>query len=209
MTTDHIKQTIGGFKGHVFRRLVHFSLATIPVVYYSYGPDTVVSLSVNLLEFVSCIFLAILVMEVIRLKFRIVLVGQRHYESTQISAFAWGAFSIWLTILITSFEPFTSGSGLETGLYGIPIIFGLVFVDPIIGEIRRIRGAKLAIVVGTSTSYIVWISCYFWLGTPLWIGLLLAPLTVLGELPSIRYVDDNATIILLPLGALLLLSPLL
>ena len=209
MTTNHINQSVGGVKGHIFRRLFHVSLAAVPVVYYSYGPDAVVALSVDLLDLVSYIFLAILVMEIIRLKFRIVLVGQRRYESTQISAVAWGAFSIWLTILLTSFEPFTSGSGLRTGLYGIPIIFGLAFVDPIMGEIRRIRGAKLAILVGTSTSYIVWISCCFWLGTPLWIGLLLAPLTVLGELQSTRYIDDNATIILLPLGALLLLSPLL
>jgi len=53
------------------------------------------------------------------------------------------------------------------------------------------------------------VGCSFWLGTPLWISILLAPLTVLGELPRVKYIDDNATMILLPLAALLLLSPFL
>ncbi|SVE37977.1 uncharacterized protein METZ01_LOCUS490831, partial [marine metagenome] len=39
--------------------------------------------------------------------------------------------------------------------------------------------------------------------------ILLAPLTVLGELPRVKYIDDNATMILFPLAALLLLSPFL
>ena len=206
---DHINQSIGGIKGYVFRRLIHISMMFVPVVYYTYGANKVVSLSVNLQELVSYIFLAILVIEIIRLKFGIVIIGQRKYESTQVSAFAWGTFAIWLTMLLTNFKPFTSGSGIEAGLYGIPIIFGLVFVDPVMGEIRRMRGTKTAIVAGTATSYIVWIGCHIWLGTPLWISLLLAPLTVIGELPSDKFIDDNATVILFPLAGLLLLSPFL
>jgi len=64
---DHINQSIGGIKGYVFRRLIHISMMFVPVVYYAYGANKVVSLSVNLQELVSYIFLAILVIEIIRL----------------------------------------------------------------------------------------------------------------------------------------------
>ena len=128
----------------------------------------------------------------------------------QISAFAWGAFAVCLALLVTGMEPFVSGSGIKSGIYGIPLIFGLTFVDPLMGEIKRQKqDMRLAIITGLAASYAIWIGCSFWLGTPLWICILLAPLTVLGELPRVKYIDDNATMIILPLAGLLLLSPFL
>ena len=207
--SDPINHSIGGIKGHVLRRVIHVSMVFVPVIYYTQGADRAVSQSVSVLEFSSYIVLAILMIEIIRLKFRITIIGQRKYESRQVSAFAWGALAIWVTMLITNFHPFTAGSGIDAGLYGIPIIFGLALVDPVMGEMRRLRGTRSAIAAGTIISFIVWIGCHLWLATPLWVSLLLAPLTVIGELPSVKFIDDNATIILLPLGGLLLLSPFL
>ena len=207
--SDPINHSIGGIKGHVLRRVIHVSMVFVPVIYYTQGADRAVSQSVSVLEFSSYIVLAILMIEIIRLKFRITIIGQRKYESRQVSAFAWGALAIWVTMLVTNFHPFTAGSGIDAGLYGIPIIFGLALVDPVMGEMRRLRGNKSAVVAGTVVSFIVWIGCHLWLATPLWVSLLLAPLTVIGELPSVKFIDDNATIILLPLGGLLLLSPFL
>ena len=45
--------------------------------------------------------------------------------------------------------------------------------------------------------------------TPFLAAVLLAPLTVAGEVPRVSWIDDNATMILFPLIALLLLHPLL
>ena len=102
------------------------------------------------------------------------------------------------------------GEGLEAGIYGIPLIVGLTLVDPLMGEIKRIKkDLKLAIYFGLLMSYAVWLTCYFWLGTDLRAAILLAPLTVLGELPKTKDIDDNATMILFPLAGLMLLLPFL
>ena len=205
-----MEHSVGGFGGHAFRRLTHVSMAAIPLIYYTRGDDLAGYFSVELDELVSYVFLLVLVIEAVRLRFGIVIVGQREYESKQISAFAWGAFAVCLALLVTGMEPFASGSGIKSGIYGIPLIFGLTFVDPLMGEIKRQKqDMRLAIITGLAASYAIWIGCSFWLGTPLWTCILLAPLTVLGELPRIKYIDDNATMILLPLAGLLLLSPFL
>ena len=207
---DHVEHSVGGFGGHAFRRLTHVSMAAIPLIYYTSGDDVAGYFSVGLDELVSYVFFLVLVIEAVRLRFGIIIVGQREYESKQISAFAWGAFAVCLALLVTGMEPFASGSGLKSGIYGIPLIFGLTFVDPLMGEIKRQKqDMRLAITTGLVASYAIWVGCSFWLGTPLWTCILLAPLTVLGELPRVKYIDDNATMILLPLAGLLLLSPFL
>ena len=207
---DHVEHSVGGFGGHAFRRLTHVSMAAVPLIYYTRGDDLAGYFSVELDELVSYVFLLVLVIEIVRLRFGIVIVGQREYESKQISAFAWGAFAVCLALLVTGMEPFASGSGIKSGIYGIPLIFGLTFVDPLMGEIKRQKqDMRLAIITGLAASYAIWIGCSFWLGTPLWTSILLAPLTVLGELPRVKYIDDNATMIILPLAGLLLLSPFL
>ena len=207
---DHVEHSVGGFGGHAFRRLTHVSMAAIPLIYYTRGDDLAGYFSVGPDELASYIFILVLVIEAIRLRFGIVIVGQREYESKQISAFAWGAFAVCLALLVTGMEPYASGSGIKSGIYGIPLIFGLTFVDPLMGEIKRQKqDMRLAIITGLAASYAIWIGCSFWLGTPLWTCILLAPLTVLGELPRGKYIDDNATMIILPLAGLLLLSPFL
>ncbi len=209
---DHVEHSVGGFGGHAFRRLTHVAMAVIPLIYYTSGDDVADYFSVRLDELVSYVFLLVLVIEVVRLRLGIVIVGQREYESKQISAFAWGAFAVCLALLATGMGPFVEegGSGIKSGIYGIPLIFGLTFVDPLMGEIKRQKqDMRLAITTGLAASYAIWVGCSFWLGTPLWACILLAPLTVLGELPRVKYIDDNATMILLPLAGLLLLSPFL
>ncbi len=207
---DHVEHSVGGFGGHAFRRLTHVSMAAIPLIYYTSGDDVAGHFSVGLDELVSYVFFLVLVIEAVRLRFGIIIVGQREYESKQISAFAWGAFAVCLALLVTGMEPFASGSGLKSGIYGIPLIFGLTFVDPLMGEIKRQKqDMRLAITTGLAASYAIWVGCSFWLGTPLWACILLAPLTVLGELPRVKYIDDNAMMILFPLAGLLLLSPFL
>ena len=44
-------------------------------------------------------------------------------------------------------------------------------------------------------------------GTPLWLAPIMAPLCVAAEWPRLRWIDDNATILLIPLTAILLVVP--
>ena len=205
--TDHVKHSIGGLGGHALRRATHMIMALIPLIYYSRGQDLADYVGLNPEQLVSSVVIVILLLEALRLKLGIVIIGQREYEANQISALAWGGFAVALALLIS---PDGGKTGLNAGLYGIPIIFGLTFVDPIMGEIKRKKqDLKMAIYVGLLTSYAVWIGCHVWIETPILASLLLAPLTVAGEVPKLRYIDDNATMVLFPLSALVILLPFL
>tara|TARA_B110000495_G_C23012399_1_gene598950 strand:- start:1137 stop:1784 length:648 start_codon:yes stop_codon:yes gene_type:complete len=205
LTIDHVQHSVGGINGHAFRRLTHISMFMIPLIYYTKGLEIASYFDINPKQLVSLICLSILLIEIIRLKSGIVVIGQREYESKQISALAWGAFSVSLVFLIL---PEGDNIGLDSGLYGIPLIFGLTFVDPLMGEIKRQKkDIKMAIMAGLLCSYVIWIGCHFWINTPILVSIILAPLTVLGELPQVKYIDDNATMILFPLSALIILLP--
>ena len=90
VNVDHAKHSIGGDFGHVIRRVTHVSMVIIPLLYYSHGHSIAANLSLNPQEFVSLVCLSIILVEGIRLKMGIVVIGQREYESNQISALAWG-----------------------------------------------------------------------------------------------------------------------
>ena len=201
---DHVDHSVGGFGGHAFRRFTHVSMTAIPFVFYLYGQDFADIVSLDDKQLVSAICMLILFAELIRIRLGSVIFVQREYEANQISALAWGGLAVSLALLLAPGE----GEGLEAGVYGIPLIVGLTLVDPIMGEIKRIKqDLKLAIYVGLAVSYAVWVGCHFWLGTDIVAAILLAPLTVLGELPKTKDIDDNATMILFPLAGLMLLLP--
>ena len=203
---DHVDHSVGGFGGHAFRRFTHVSMTAIPFIYYIYGQDVADIVSLGAQQLVSAVCLLILFAEAIRIHLGIVIFGQREYEADQISALAWGGLAVSLALLLAPGE----GEGLEAGIYGIPLIVGLTLVDPLMGEIKRIKkDLKLAIYFGLLMSYAVWLTCHFWLGTDIMAAILLAPLTVLGELPKTKDIDDNATMILFPLAGLMLLLPFL
>ncbi len=204
---DHVEHSIGGMGGHAFRRLTHVSMASIPYLYYVHGESISSYFSLQSREFVSAICILILVIEAVRLRTGIVVVGQREYESRQISALAWGALAVALALLIA---PDGSKEGMQAGIYGAPIILGMTLVDPVMGEVKRVKqDIRAAVIAGIIISYSVWLGCHFWLGTDIIAAVLLAPLTVLGEIPSTKLIDDNATMVLLPLGGLVLLLPFL
>ena len=204
---DHVGHSIGGFGGHAFRRLTHVSMASMPYLYYVHGEVISSYFSLQEREFVSAICILILIIEAVRLRSGIVIVGQREYESNQISALAWGALAVALAILIA---PEGENGSMEAGKYGAPIILGMTLVDPVMGEVKRTqKNLRTAIIAGLAVSYSVWVGCHFWIGTELIAALLLAPLTVLGELPPTRAIDDNATMVLFPLFGLVLLLPFL
>tara|TARA_Y100001970_G_scaffold166768_1_gene203998 strand:+ start:5240 stop:5878 length:639 start_codon:yes stop_codon:yes gene_type:complete len=198
---DHAKHSVGGSGGHWFRRLTHVSMAIIPFSYHLWGDDISAFFSLSLREFVTLVGVAFIIIETIRIRLGIIIVGQREYESNQISALAWGAFAVCATLLLAPQD----GDGLNAGKYTIPIILGLTFVDPLMGEVKRSKaGLKKAIFAGLMTSYLIWLTSVYFFSTPLIYAIILAPLTVLGEIPTVRWIDDNATMIIFPLVVVLL-----
>jgi len=203
---DHAEHSVGGAGGHWFRRLTHVGMCVIPFAYHLWGDSIAGKVSMTPSDFVIAVAVFFIAIEVIRIKFGIIIVGQREYEAKQVSALAWGAVAVCLTLILAPQE----GEGLEAGKYTIPIICGLTFVDPIMGEVKRAKmGMQSAVLVGLAVSYTIWMGSVALFSTPFLVAVLLAPLTVAGEVPRVSWIDDNATMILFPLIALLLLHPLL
>ena len=203
---DHAEHSVGGAGGHWFRRLTHVGMCVIPFAYHLWGDSIAGKVSMTPSDFVIAVAVFFIVIEVIRIKFGIIIIGQREYEAKQVSALAWGAVAVCLTLILAPQE----GEGLEAGKYTIPIICGLTFVDPIMGEVKRAKmGMQSAVLVGLAVSYTIWMGSVALFSTPFLVAVLLAPLTVAGEVPRVSWIDDNATMILFPLIALLLLHPLL
>ena len=203
---DHAEHSVGGAGGHWFRRLTHVGMCVIPFAYHLWGDSIAGKVSMTPSDFVIAVAGFFIAIEAIRIKFGIIIVGQREYEAKQVSALAWGAVAVCLTLILAPQE----GEGLEAGKYTIPIICGLTFVDPIMGEVKRAKmGMQSAVLVGLAVSYTIWMGSVALFSTPFLVAVLLAPLTVAGEVPRVSWIDDNATMILFPLIALLLLHPLL
>ena len=202
----HVENTIGGIRGHVLRRITHLSMIILPFIYYWYGNQiaeqvTKITEIETSREGVVLIALSLLVIiEVIRLFLGIAILGQRTYEKRQISALAWGGISVCLCFL---FAPL---GGYKEAYIGLPIIFTISIVDPLLGETRRIfESDKLVILIALIVGFLIWILSSFFLQTPIWLSLIMPPLAIASEWPSLKYIDDNATMILIPLIFSLLL----
>lgn len=201
---DHVPHSVGGLSGHLFRRFIHLAMVIIPIIYY-WEADFVSSFTgLEPKQIVSVCAFAIILSEVIRLRIGIVVFGQREYESTQPSAFFWGGTSVCLTLLIAPEE------GMNGAAYGLPLILGLTLVDPILGELRRANvSTEKVILCGYLSTLAIWIFCAYFVGTPYIIVPFVSALVVASEWPRLPWIDDNATMLLIPLGFVMLLSPFL
>ena len=204
---DHVPASVGGISGHLFRRIVHVGMAIFPFLYYFWdGLDywTELLLSFNPKQFLSFVAFLLVIIEVIRLKMGLVVFGQRDYESGQLSAFFWGGLSICLVLLLAPEE------GVKNSAYGLPLILSLSFVDPIMGELRRAKfSSKTVITIGYIASFLIWILCSIFVETPMVIAPFISAILVASEWPRLTWIDDNATMLLIPLTFILLLTPFL
>ena len=168
MKADPIGQSVGGLKAHILRRMFHLSMAFIPWIFYEYGDDIGVEWSISKERFASLVIMIIIIGELIRLKLGFVVFGQRQYEANQVSALAWGGFSVGLVLLM-----------FEEAKYGYPLIFSLTFIDPLLGEARRMGFDKTKVnIIGIAGAAIIWIICWYLVGTPLLLAVIMAPLVV-------------------------------
>ncbi len=197
--TNPVDLSVGGMSGHIFRRLFHLAMFIIPILYFEYGEQFADSVGMSLDEIVASIVIIAAVGEGIRLKLGFTVFGQREYESKQVSALAWGALAIGLVLLIT-----------PTKEYAYPLIFSLTFGDPFMGELRR-KGMDSKNVILAACVFVlgIWLACWYAFGTPIIVCLIVAPIAVLAETPRLRYIDDNATMLLIPLSAVVTLEPFL
>ena len=148
-------------------------------------------------EVVSIVILIAIFGEAIRLKLGFTIFGQREYEAKQVSALAWGGLAVGMVLLLAPVKQ-----------YAYPLIFTLSFGDPFMGEIRRM-GVETREVVIYSIIFVLalWFACWYLFATPWWLAFIFAPICVFSEMPRLRYIDDNATMLLIPLAGILILEP--
>jgi hypothetical protein len=196
--TDPVAHSVGGMYGHLFRRGFHVGMSILPFLYFEYGETISGYASTSELKFVSAMIIALVIVEAVRLKLGITIFGQRDYESKQVSALAWGAFAIGLTFLTLSEYPELVW----------PLILSLSLGDPFLGEIRRAGLEPLSVfLIGTAFIMAIWLATWSLVGTPIWLAFVMAPLCVAAEWPRLRWIDDNATMLLIPLSAIIVILP--
>ncbi len=200
-TTDHVDHSHGGRAGHVARRLVHVGMAAIPWAWYAHGAALERTTGVPRDALLGGALLAIVALEALRIARGLTVFGMRAYEARQVSAVAWGGASLCLVLL------FAPPIGVAGAAIGAPIIVTLALADPLMGELRRARRPARAVAgAGLLVAAAVWAAAAYWLGGPGWLVAVMAPLAVAAEWPKLRWVDDNATMTLIPLVACLLLD---
>lgn len=195
--TNPVDTSVGGMKGHILRRTIHLSMILIPYVYFAHGESVAESVDLTLQQVVASVILIALAAEAIRLKLGITIFGQRDYEAKQISALAWGAIGVGLVLLLVPHKA-----------YAWPIIASLALGDPFMGELRRKGFADRQVMVyATALILAIWLACSWQFETPLWVAIIAAPVCMISEWPRLRYIDDNATMVLIPLALILILEP--
>ena len=195
--TNPVDLSVGGMSGHIFRRIFHISMFIIPYIYFEFGNEVAERIGYTLPEVVSLVIIVAIFGEALRLKFGLTVFGQREYEANQVSALAWGGFAVGMVLLLAPTKEYA-------------LIFSLSFGDPFMGELRR-KGFQTKEVIIFSTIFLIalWLTCWYLFATPWWLAFIFAPLCVFSEMPRLRYIDDNATMLLIPLAGILILEPFL
>lgn len=197
--TNPVDQSIGGMSGHLLRRGIHLGMSFIPVLFFEFGDDVAEKVDLSLSQVVSVVILVAIVGEALRLKLGVTIIGQRAYEAKQVSALAWGAIGIGMVLLLVPEKE-----------YAYPLILSLSLGDPLLGEMRRKDFSVSSVIwAGTLGVALIWAACAVWVGTPWLLVALMGPICVASEWPRLRYIDDNATMLLIPLAAVLILEPFL
>lgn len=195
--TNPVDTSVGGMRGHLLRRGIHLSMIGIPYLYFSHGESVAEAIGVSLPQVVAGVVLIALLLEGVRLKIGLTVFGQRDYEANQVSALAWGAVGIGFVLLLVPEEA-----------YAWPLIASLALGDPLMGELRRKDFPDRQVMIyATLLILAIWLVAVVQFGTPIWLAILLAPVCMISEWPRLTYIDDNATMLLIPLALVLLLEP--
>ena len=174
--------------GQVLRRLVHIS-APVFLIYY-YLPDPVFPGLISKQPGLFLFLALILIIEAFRLYFSPHIIGMRDYENYRISAAAWTAMALTISLAFFPIE------------IALPVILGMAWVDPIMG-IMRARKSKLYPAIPIVLYFVLMIVplTYFFGLTPL-VMIASVVATFLGIMSEIKknwYIDDDFIMIIIPL----------
>jgi hypothetical protein len=217
--------TVGGhgILPHVFRRFYHIGIfTTFSFLYYFYGIDLGIRVGFAAPKVLAiAAFLQILV-EIIRIRRRFVCFGFRSYEADQVSAQAWGTIGACLVLIAApQRRPGVAGQTFaERAVIGMPILWTLAIIDPLIGELkahgvigslfRPGRGFSVwqRSIIAIIVTWAIWSSIGAVTGEAIWwLVAVMGPVSVAAEYPKLLFIDDNAMMELVPLAVSLLLSP--
>lgn len=189
-----MQNTQGGMWGHSVRRLIHVLMFFIPPLYFGFGAKISAMLHLHPEQILICIIIIILVFEILRIKRGWLLFGQRQHERHFLSSFAQGAVAIAITLLAI---PGGYAHGLQ---YAWPMVAVLAVVDPVMGEMRRFKlQRKWVLSIGLIVAVIIWaLFCWNYEFNP-WLVLIMPLVAIAAEVPNLRWLDDNATLLLFPL----------
>ena len=89
-----------------------------------------------------------------------------------------------------------------------PLVLSLSLGDPFLGELRR-KGieSRNVVIIGSIFIAAIWLASWNFVDTPIILVAIMGPICVAAEWPRLRWIDDNATMLLIPLFTVLLLIP--
>ncbi|MEI6795757.1 MAG: hypothetical protein WCK39_02735 [Methanomassiliicoccales archaeon] len=173
--------------GHLLRRMVHMCTPVFLIYYILPDPLWVGGVSKQI--GVIFIMVAALIFEVYRLRHQTKIIGMRDYEYHRVSAAAWTSVALTIVLLLFPIQ------------VAAPALFGMAWVDPLMGEMRMRKSRfypKLPIiayfVIAFAAISVFWQFSY--------VGLIAAalgtPVAIWAELKRDWKVDDDFSMIVLP-----------
>ena len=174
-------------KDHLFRRLFHFC-APLILLYYIV-PD--IFLGLQKFWWVLIVLAALLILEAIRLASGRVFFGLREYEKGQLSAYAWAGIGI--TLGFAFFQP----------MFVACVVFGIGWVDPLIGEMRKRKKMKYYPHIPLLAYFFIVLGCLIALSdisllTIIILGAVSSASAIAVEKPQLP-VDDDFLMLIVPL----------
>lgn len=192
--TSHT-QTKGGIAGHLLRRSIHVLMIVIPVAYYFWGARLAASWHMATWQLILVLLGVFACYELLRIRFGVLAVGQREHERDHISSMMWGVIAIAIVLLFAP-DP----------RYAIPLVAACAVGDPLLGELRAHCQTVWVVLIAVIVIALIWWLCGVWMPIAWWWPLILAPVTVAAEWPSLHWIDDNALMMLVPLVLVILFS---
>lgn len=177
-----MKKITNAMMAHVARRLFHIcSIIFVPFVYYTWIKKSFDDPFISIYIVLGVCFFAI-AFEMARIHYGWMFFGQRAYEKERFSAFAWTVVALGVLLIVSPSENIT-----------MPIAISCALADPLAGELRlRNFNPKIVFVLPVLVVFFTW----FFYGYVWWISLLMAVVTIAAERPVLKWVDDNALMML-------------
>ncbi|UCG70102.1 MAG: hypothetical protein JSV09_03555 [Thermoplasmata archaeon] len=175
----------------IFRRIFHMT-AVVYLVYYIL-PEELLPGFYKWYGVLIVILFALSV-EGVRLKTGKIFFGLRKYEKRQISAFAWFAIGMGCALLLFKME------------YVVPVVIGMAFTDPLIGEIKRRREKLYPTLPLIFYGAIVFLCLFFLTEVAIILLILFTFLAtisaIFAEWWKVKYIDDDFLMLVIPLVVL-------